>query len=940
MKDISRHISLDGTWEFFYSCEKFVPAWGALPAREKFTGQMVTPGYWDDHYELFDEEDFFGLRARFNPDYRPLHFPMGTTLFPHACSTFLIGSGFYRKSITAELKEGERIFMTVGPAMWRSAVYCNGEFAGENTGYSVAKEYELTSFFKKDCENEIIIVVCNVNDDGGAYCRADGSHNGGEYGTRPGQHRGLAAQGFQSERAGIGGGVKLRITGKKAVKDCFISFESERPCWHVELVNGIGARLRWSIADGEKLIADGTVEAKENAFTFTTPVPPELWSDRVPKLYNCTLELEDPESNETADSRTWRWGARKVVTDGPRIRVNGSLTYFRGATEHCYFAETCNPHFDYEKYIHDLGVLKQAGFNFIRCHTWCPPEPFYDACDTLGIFVQTELPSIYSFEEAEDILRMIRRHTCAVILCEGNEKKIHNVELERMRTVAAMMRRLAPGMLFNPQEAIRGVEYDFMPNREITAVPMRYDKLQFDRIAEFSDLYGSLGGGYFSYAHDLFPGAEAIDKMQAFYKKPCLSHEIGILGGFLDFSCEKRYENTFIGTGFFEASRKQMERHGVYQYAEKYYKYNSLFISSIRKQLIENLRSCSTITGYDYLGGIDTHWHLFGYPCGIFNEFYEEKYGESINDVRRYNGESIFTCSAANQRNRFAGSEFKEQILLSYFGAAEKISSTLRWRFILKEGALIAEGESDFTAAAGTITPAGEAAFTLPESDIPYGCRLEVRAEFNGEVIDNFWDFYVFPDACGKEACGVRIADKLDEEMIAFMEKGGALLLTGNFPARVTDEAFRPHTSGRAGLHGGILLHDHPVWEDFPHNGFMEWQFFNMMRSSTAVVYDDQMPEYNVMMELIPSFKLVKRKSVLTEFQVGRGRCIMCGLRLDDADPAARYLKKALLDYLAGSKKAPAASWEPDALRRRLANGIPSKRAVVKVDAGGRPIED
>jgi len=94
-----QNIPLDGLGDFFYSPQKFEAGKDALPARKEFSGKMVTPGYWDDHYELFDEEDFFSLLARFNPDYRKPHFPMGTTLLPHASSSFLIGTGFYRKQI-------------------------------------------------------------------------------------------------------------------------------------------------------------------------------------------------------------------------------------------------------------------------------------------------------------------------------------------------------------------------------------------------------------------------------------------------------------------------------------------------------------------------------------------------------------------------------------------------------------------------------------------------------------------------------------------------------------------------------------------------------------------------------------------------------------------------------------------------------------------------
>ena len=123
------YISLDGEWDFFYSPQKFISSVSELPVSEMFTGKMVIPGYWDDHYELFDEEDFFGLTARFNPDYRKPHFPMWRSLTPHASSSFLIGTGFYRKRFFVK-ESFNGASLTVGPAMWDCFVYCNGAFTG------------------------------------------------------------------------------------------------------------------------------------------------------------------------------------------------------------------------------------------------------------------------------------------------------------------------------------------------------------------------------------------------------------------------------------------------------------------------------------------------------------------------------------------------------------------------------------------------------------------------------------------------------------------------------------------------------------------------------------------------------------------------------------------------------------------------------------------
>lgn len=929
-------ISLDGIWNFFYSPQKFTLG-DALPERELFTGHMVTPGYWDDHYELFDEEDFFSLRARFNPDYRKPHFPSGTSILPHASSSFLIGSGFYRKQLSIPSLEEKRFFITVGPAMWGCFVFCNGKLAGNTTGYSVSSEFELTSFIETGKLNEIILVVCNVHDDGGAYCRPDGSHDGIPYGTRPGQHRGLAAQGYQSERAGIGDHTFLRITGSNAIRDAWLSFEDQKIHWHAELALTTSPVLTCELFSENRIICSVSRVCNTSEVEIISETDlPGLWSDREPMLYKARFKLIEKET--LLDQRELDWGPRVLTVSGNRIAVNGNITYFRGATEHCYFAETCNPHFDKARYLHDLGILKKAGFNFIRCHTWCPPEQFYQACDELGIFVQTELPSVYSFEEAKAIFRHIRRHACAVLFCEGNEKKITDEVLERMKKLASIFRAMVPGALFNPQEALRMVEYEFSPERKIEQIPIPHDAARLADVAEFSDVYGSLGNGHFSYLNDTFPGPEIADYQHSHYKKPCLSHEIGILGGYLNFDLEEKYRNTFIGTGLFEAAREYMSKKGVYKNWKKYYQNNCRFISSIRKQLIENIRSCGSITGYDYLGAIDTHWHLTGYPCGIFDEFYQEKYGEKTADVKRYNGESILLNTALRFRNRFAGTLFDEKLRISFFGAGP---GNIRgvWRFDDDETNLIARQEFSLqNLSSGNITTCCDIKFQLPVLTEGKKYTLSATAVLDGETIENSWTFWVFPAETAAETSSCRTSEKLTEELVDFVRAGGNLLLTGSFPCETRQETFRPHTSGRSLGHAGVLINEHPVWKKFPHESFADWQFYPAMTNCVSLIYDEQMPEYKPVLEMIPSFKLIRFKSLLSEFSVGRGRIMMCGLNLNNSDPAAFFLKNALLSYLNSSGKIPAPVWNPEDLKKRLAAPPRTGKKEIAIDSGGRPL--
>ncbi|MBE6359533.1 MAG: hypothetical protein E7057_09860 [Lentisphaerae bacterium] len=930
------NLSLDGEWDFFYSPQPFDPETSSLPDSRSYTGKMVTPGYWDDHYELFDEEDFFGLTARFNPDYRKPHFPMGRTLLPHAASSFLIGTGYYRKRFAVPEKFSCTT-LTVGPAMWGCCVYCNGKFSGKTTGYSTASTYILDELLIPGKENELIIAVCNYHDDGGAYHRLDKSHDGTAYGTRPGQHRGLAAQGYQSERGGINNGVSLKLSSGAQFTDYFISFADGVPLWHLETRGG-KAQLEWQISRQGKTVDSGTSEI-DRKLEFTSAVPPVLWSDRDPVLYDIELTLKC--KNQITDKVVFRWGAGKLSVNKMTLELNGIPTFLRGLTEHCYFADTANPHCDKEKYLRELGVLRRAGFNFIRCHTWCPPEEFYLACDELGFIVQTELPSVWSFEEAEAVIRQIRRHSCAMIFCEGNEKLIDEPAIIRLQKLADMLHDKAPGMLFNPQEAMRGVEYELTPGRKISTGPLVHDIERLNRIREFADCFGTLGGE-FSYNHDHFPGREFIEQRNAVYQRPCLNHEAGILGGYLDFSVEERYKGTFIGTDMFEAAREHMTRHGVYQNARKYYEKNSLFISACRKQLIENLRSCRNMAGFDYLGGIDTHWHLIGYPCGIFNEFYEEKFGETIADVRKYCDENILLCTAGNRRNFHQGKRFAHDIEAVCYTPDGMKHGILRWSLAAQNGKTVFNGELHCPEiVCGQIASAGKIEFTFPETGKAEAYTLYAELTTDTLKVENSWEFWSFPQTSGEIPCSnVKIVSSLSEDVLDFIAGGGRVLLTGNFPGTMNPESFRSQTSGRSLGHAGALINPHPLWEKFPHTGFLNWQFFKLMDGSKSLIYDRDMPEFKPVFELIPSFKMVKHKAMLAEFSVGEGRLMVCGFSLDNDDPAAEYMRQALIEYLSGELLAVAPVWEYDALQKRVRENISSFAVGGKaVDAGGRPVE-
>ena len=217
-----------------------------------------------------------------------------------------------------------------------------------------------------------------------------------------------------------------------------------------------------------------------------------------------------------------------------------------------------------------------------------------------------------------------------------------------------------------------------------------------------------------------------------------------------------------------------------------------------------------------------------------------------------------------------------------------------------------------------------------------------LRAILNAEdfKVENQWSFWIFPTVENSFE-NARITDRLSADDIMYMQCGGGVMLVDNFPGETLTETFRPHTSGRCLGHSGALINPHPVWKSFPHDNFADWQFYQMMTGSKSLVRDDEMPNSNALLELIPSFKLIKHKSLLSEYRVGSGRLIICGLNFQPDTPAARYLRYSILRYLNKRDYVSAPEWDSGDLMQRVSKfGGKIKKLGKKIDEGGRPVDE
>lgn len=906
-------IDLAGNWDFVLLPQNFSPE-APLPDKNLFTARMVLPGYWDDHTELLAESDSFDRRAKTNPRYRPLTFPMGQVT-PDASMPYLTGTGYYRKTFRfAPGTPPGRVRLSLGPAVWGCTVYCNGKIAAVNSGYSTATECDLTGLLDFHGVNTLVIAVSNFD----RVFNCEGQENG--------QHIGLAVRGYQGMRGGIGGWGKLQITGSAAITDAYCHFDGEKLHCCAE-ISGSG-EVNWQLSR-----ADGTVlrsAAGMTAAVDAAGVP--RWDDENPELLTVTATLTDADGR-LCDRTSFRYGLRTWQTAGATILLNGKPVYLRGTTEHHYFPETANAPFDKDKYLTDIRLWRALGFNFLRFHTWCPPEPYLEAADECGMICQVEVPPHVPADEWERILKYLRRHTSVCIICGGNEEAFTEFRLNEVRELAALTRRLLPGALFNPQEALSKVEYRLLPDEpDVETEPFIHHPGKLAYLAEFSDVYGSYNWGYFSYIFAEFPGAAPIDARCALYGKPLLSHEIGIMGGYLDFNNTGRYENCVVPPDLYVQARQNLTRHGLFDRAEEFFQLNSAFNNELRKVLFENIRSCRNISGFDFLGACDAHWHRCGYPCGMTDEFGKCRPGVTPEICARYNAPSVLLADLPLCRAWQEKSAFNCTVSVSHFDKTPLPPGNVQWQ--LQAGDFAVSGEIPVPAVTcGTVTELGRISLTLPEVAVPVRAQLWVRYG----KLENIWELWIFPVPTATDLpSNCRVATALDDAVIDFISDGGRVLLTDNFPADRMTEKFQCDTTGRSLGHLGTVIHRHTLTDEMAHDGFAGLQFAGLLTAAASMDFTRSELPFNPVIEYIPSYKLVRRKTPLCEFAVGKGRLVMCGLQLSGTDAATAYFKDRLEKYL-GSATFPAAPQIAPELLKKLIRQEFADSGIAKTDEAWDP---
>jgi hypothetical protein len=611
----------------------------------------------------------------------------------------------------------------------------------------------------------------------------------------------------------------------------------------------------------------------------------KLWDEFVPNLNELKVKLGQ-------DKRTVRFGMRRFAARGTQFTMNGRPLFLRGTLECSVFPLTGYPPTDVAAWRRIFRIEKSYGLNFIRFHSWCPPEAAFTAADLEGVMIQAEGPMANvdagsdpardAFIEAE-FKRMVDtygNHPSFCLMTLGNE---YGGKEELLTRWMDMLIHRDPRHLYSSASSAQTTT-----NRQWTET--------------------AAGRGIAG------PGTERdLRDVVASGATPTIGHEIGQWLYFPDFMEINKWVGVMALKNF-EIIRDDLAKNHLLDLEPEYVQASGRFATLLYKEEIEVLLRTPGYGGFSLLD-------LHDYPTqgtalvGPLDAFWDSKGFVTPRAFRRY-------CSATvpllrmPKRIYTSDEPFLATAEIAHYGAAALPDARTLWSIKDEQGREVAAGSfSALNVPTGRVTALGQINASLAGARAP--CRLTVTVSLPGTVFANDWEIWVYPaKIVPHPPADVAVCQKWDEAKRALaagkktvflpQAANAAQSMRGSFlPVFWSPVWFpgqKPNTMG--------LLCDprHPLFAQFPTEMNSDWQWFNLMQRSRVFILDSTPADYRPLVQVIDNFARNHKLGVVFEGRVGAGQLLVCGLNLTDTtkDPAVRQWLTSLYTYAGSAKFKPA----------------------------------
>jgi beta-galactosidase len=652
-----------------------------------------------------------------------------------------------------------------------------------------------------------------------------------------------------------------------------------------------------------------TWDGKGGRAEFEIALGPDakLWDEFEPNLYELKLTLKVNPEPRTPNPEPFvvRFGMREFKTKGRQFVINGRPVLMRGRTDDAIFPKTLYPAMDVAEWRRLFRTCKDWGLNHVRFHSWCPPEAAFVAADELGIYLQPEGPAFglpttpdqkeFVAEECRRILDTYGNHPSFVLFTGGNEWAGFDewVQEWKQRDPRRLYSHATNGGGFRPVS-------DFWAS-------MGTARVNWGRVAEHP---GCLRGAY----HDPLvghinnsPPSTLVDYLDTLngvgapglpvIDRPVISHETGQFNAYPNYGEIAKGSNAAVRLLNYEVFREGLAARHMLDQAPDFVRASGELQVLLYREEIEAILRTPGIGGFQLLD-------LQDYPgqgtavCGILDTFMESKGYGNPDEFRRWCA-PVVPLLRMKQYTWTTAEPFSAEVQVAHYGPAP-LDAVVRWTV----------GECSGVLPTKRIVPGEVASFGRFEASLPQGVYNVTLAIENTEY-RNSWRIWVYQKTLPTVESDVLVTEIWDPSVelalaagrkVLYLPKASALprSIPGSF---ATDfwgfPMFKVHNP--PGTMGILCDPRHPVFAAFPTEFHSNWQWWDLLKRSRAMILDDLPADFRPLVQVIDNFERNHKLGALFEAKVGPGRLAVCSMDLVSdmgQRPAARQLRHSVLRYM------------------------------------------
>jgi hypothetical protein len=646
----------------------------------------------------------------------------------------------------------------------------------------------------------------------------------------------------------------------------------------------------------------GTVPAVVGATLDLGPTA-KLWDEFSRNLYDLHVSLATQGAVVAADGRTVSFGLRELDRKGTQFTMNGRPLFLRGTLECAIFPKTGYPSTDVAAWQRIYRIEKSYGLNFIRFHSWCPPEAAFEAADIEGIMIQAEGPQAnvnvghnagrdaFVEQELERMVDTYGNHPSFCLMTLGNE--------------------------YGGKDAILSQWVDMLIKRDSRHLYSSASSAQTTANRQFTE--GSPRGIHGPRTDLDFHAANQKQD------RPMTGHEIGQWTFFPNFDEIKKYDGVLEARNF-EIVRDDLKAKGMLDLAPQFFQATGRQAVLLYKEEIEVLLRTRDFAGFSLLD-------LHDYPgqgtalIGLLDPFWDSKGLVPPETHHQYCGPTVPLLRLA-KRTFTTDEPLDGAIDIAHFGPTALVNAVPQWTIKTEAGQVIASGAlAAADVPTGKLTSLGVIHAALATPSAP--CKAIIIVSLQGAPYTNQWDIWIYPqsvvptppaDVVAAHAWDENVETTLAAGKKVFLQIGGGLphAHRGSFLPVFWSPVWFHSDPGTMGI---LCDPKHPALAQFPTEFYSNWQWWDLIQGSRSLILTDTPPDFRPIVQVIDNFSRNEKLGNLLEARVGKGRLLVSTLNLGDhldTRPAARQMLASLYAYVASDRFQPTQELTVESLRTLL----------------------